>query len=56
MHKLLPLAFLAPDIVDEILDGRQPAMLTLEDLTKTKLPLNWEQQRTIYGFTESVRT
>lgn len=43
---LLPLAFLAPDIVEAILLGRQPTGLTLEQLTKhVDLPIDWEGQR-----------
>lgn len=43
---LLPLAFLAPGIVEAILLGRQPTSLTLEKLTKhIDLPMYWEGQR-----------
>ncbi len=43
---LLPLAFLAPDIVEAILLGRQPTGLTLEQLTKhIDLPMDWKGQR-----------
>ena len=44
--KLLPLAFLAPDLVQVILTGRQPAGLTLSTLLATPLPLTWDDQRT----------
>ena len=37
-------AFLAPDIVEAIVDGRQPHDLVLEKLKK-KLPMNWAEQR-----------
>lgn len=48
---LLPLAFLAPDIVEAILAGRQPPDLTAEALIKRiDLPLAWDQQRTELGF------
>lgn len=44
--RFLPLAFLAPDIVEAILDGRQPADLTLERFKKMgPLPSAWEEQR-----------
>jgi site-specific DNA recombinase len=42
--KILQCAFLAPDIVETILDGRQPANLTLAKIT-TRLPMNWVEQR-----------
>jgi hypothetical protein len=48
---LLPLAFLAPDIVAAILAGRQPVDLTAEMLTKrTDLPLGWAEQKMLLGF------
>lgn len=48
---LMPLAFLAPDIVEAILAGTQPADLTTETLIKrTKLPLRWGEQRALLAF------
>ena len=49
-RKLCLLAFLAPDIQSAILDGRQPANLTLEQLTSEDLPLDWAAQRRALGF------
>ena len=44
-------AFLAPDIVDAILDGRQPVDLTTETLRRLpQLPADWESQRHLLGF------
>ncbi|MFZ2029277.1 MAG: recombinase family protein [Vitreimonas sp.] len=43
--KLLPLAFLAPDLVAQILEGRQPRTLTLTALISEPLPLDWTGQR-----------
>jgi site-specific DNA recombinase len=41
------LAFLAPDIVESIVQGRQPISLTAEALTKhIELPLEWRSQKT----------
>jgi len=37
------LVLLAPDIVDAILDGRQPAQLTMKDLL-VPFPVEWEKQ------------
>ena len=48
---LIPLAFLAPDIVASILSGTQPVELTAEVLTKrVDLPLDWAEQRALLGF------
>lgn len=48
---LMPLAFLAPDIVEAILAGTQPVELTAETLTKrTDLPLDWAEQKALLGF------
>jgi len=48
---LMPLAFLAPDIIAAILAGTQPADLTTETLTKrTELPPCWHQQHALLGF------
>ena len=48
---LVPLAFLAPDIVARILSGNQPVDLTTEVLTKRiDLPLAWAEQRELLGF------
>lgn len=43
--RILPLAYLAPDLVAAILDGRQPPALTLAALTEPPLPLSWDAQR-----------
>jgi site-specific DNA recombinase len=47
--QILECAFLAPDIVDAILDGRQPADLTWKRLTR-HVPMNWVEQRKRLGF------
>ena len=44
VNRLLRLTLLAPEIVEAILDGRQPKGLQLEDLTQA-LPNDWEEQR-----------
>ena len=43
--RLLPLAYLAPDLVDAIIEGRQPRSTTLQALTANPLPIAWEEQR-----------
>ena len=42
-------AFLAPDIVEAILEGRQPFSLKFEHLYK-HIPLSWAEQRERFGF------
>jgi DNA invertase Pin-like site-specific DNA recombinase len=49
VSRILPCAFLAPDIVEAILDGRQPEDLTLDKLV-ARIPLDWEEQRKQLGF------
>ena len=46
IRRLIRLAFLAPPIVELIAQGRQPAELTAEMLTRrTVLPLEWPAQK-----------
>lgn len=48
ISRLIPLAFLAPDITEAILSGRQPVALTLDRLLDVMpLPLAWQEQRKI---------
>ena len=49
VSRILECAFLAPDIVDAILAGRQPSGLTVRRLWN-KLPLDWVEQRKQLGF------
>ncbi|QMU58198.1 MAG: hypothetical protein GKR98_08320 [Boseongicola sp.] len=50
VSRSLQLAFLAPDLVSNILDGRQPPELTATKLKRLeKLPLLWEDQRALFG-------
>ena len=45
------LSYLAPDIAQAILDGRQPRGLTPDRLlAHSRLPLAWHDQRTALGF------
>jgi len=39
------LAFLAPDITEAIMNGRQPASLTAQTLLSMALPFDWDEQR-----------
>jgi hypothetical protein len=47
--RLLPLTCLAPDIVEAILDGRQPKGLRLAEMLGNG-PLDWGEQRGKWGF------
>jgi len=50
--RLVRLSYLAPDIIEAILDGRQPRDLTGDKLlAHSRLPLTWHEQRTVLGFT-----
>ena len=44
ISRIIRIASLAPDIVDAILDGRQPAYLTLKDLM-VPFPVEWATQK-----------
>ena len=48
VKRLIPLALLAPEIVQSICDGSQPAALTAEAFKRSApLPLEWTEQRRI---------
>ena len=49
VSQILECAFLAPDIVEAVLDGRQPGNLTWKKLTR-RVPVNWVEQRKQFGF------
>ncbi|MBF0285081.1 MAG: hypothetical protein HQL51_11560 [Magnetococcales bacterium] len=46
--KVLRLTLLAPDIIEAILDDRQPDVMTWRELRKP-FPMEWEQQRDVWG-------
>jgi len=48
--KVLRLGYLAPDIVEAILDARQPSGLSLNQINATKLSGDWSSQRRTLGF------
>jgi DNA invertase Pin-like site-specific DNA recombinase len=49
--RLVRLSYLAPDLTQAILEGRQPRDLTAEKLVDhSRLPLAWHDQRTVLGF------
>ena len=46
--KIIRLAFLAPEIVEAVAQGRQPPELSTELLTKRlRLPLDWSDQKSL---------
>jgi len=48
--RLVRLSYLAPDITEAILDGRQPHDLTADKLlAHSRLPLGWHEQRAVLG-------
>jgi site-specific DNA recombinase len=47
--KVFACAFLAPDIIESILEGRQPHDLNFQKLCQS-IPLNWAEQREHFGF------
>ena len=49
MQKMLKLARLAPDIVDEIARGRQSVGLSLLFFVENSLPDDWNEQRRVIG-------
>ncbi|MBM3565755.1 MAG: hypothetical protein FJX42_06555 [Alphaproteobacteria bacterium] len=51
VSRVLQIAFLAPDIVEAILDGRQPSGVTVYTLKRlSSLPGDWAEQRKLLGF------
>ncbi len=51
VSRVLPLAWLAPDIAGAILEGCQPADLTAKKLRDLPvLPLDWTEQRRVLSF------
>lgn len=50
LRRVLGCAFLPPDVVEAILEGRHPADLTVKTLSRRQLPLDWVRQRAQLGF------
>ena len=49
--RVLRIAYLAPDIIEAIIEGRQPPELTANKLVRVKnLPIVWADQREYLGF------
>ena len=49
INHIIRLAFTAPDIVEAVIEGKQPADLTVDKLTQF-LSFNWDEQRKSLGF------
>jgi hypothetical protein len=49
VRRLLRFGYLAPDIVEAIVEGRQPRSLTVKCLLQG-IPYAWQEQRTTFGF------
>ncbi len=47
IYQLIDLAFLAPDIIRDVLDGKQPLGLTSDWCVRHTLPGNWQDQRAL---------
>lgn len=45
VREILRLTLLVPDIIEAILDARQPRRMTLEFLLRRSIPQDWEEQR-----------
>ncbi|KPL53172.1 hypothetical protein ABB55_13915 [Prosthecomicrobium hirschii] len=54
VSRLLRLTLLAPDIVEAVLDGRQPAGLQLDDLL-APFPVEWEAQKLAFWHPQGAR-
>jgi site-specific DNA recombinase len=52
VSRVMRLAFLAPEIVEQIVNGCQPPELTAQSLLndRTELPLAWKAQHKVLGF------
>lgn len=50
----LPAAFLAPDILQLIVDGRQPGTLTAQALRTQLIPAVWDDQRSMFGIANPI--
>lgn len=48
--RALRLNYLAPDIIAAIMDGAQPKDLTRKALMFSSIPMDWAQQRALFGF------
>ena len=48
VQQLVELAFLAPDVIRDAFEGRQPTGMTSECLARHSLPPIWQHQREMF--------
>ena len=46
--RMMPLAWLAPDLLAAIMDGRQPRAISLGALMRSPLPTDWDDHRRLF--------
>ena len=56
IRRLIGLAFLSPELIEAILQGRQPVALTATRLTELDLPLDWTEQQKLLQAKPQLRT
>jgi DNA invertase Pin-like site-specific DNA recombinase len=49
VRRILRFGYLAPDLIEAIVDGREPRSMTVKQLLKG-IPCSWADQRTAFGF------
>lgn len=47
VQQMIHLAFLAPDIIRDVLSGRQPLGLTSDWCLRHEIPIDWQDQRAL---------
>ena len=50
VRRLLRFGYLAPDIIEAIVEGRQPRSMTVKRLLQVGIPFAWPDQRKAFGF------
>lgn len=53
MYRIMRLTLLAPDIIEAILNGKQPRTLTLQNVVRG-FPISWQEQRKVFGFLKDI--
>ncbi len=50
LAKLINLTYLAPEIIEAIVKGKQPLSLNIKDLQTQKIQNSWDDQKNLFGF------